>query len=108
MPACAFAAVCAATFLLALVRMDGSWPAGDGALLLASGTGHGAGFGALVQRVAAVPAQYAASFSGVISTVIQLAVAIGIAAATRAYGSTALALRRDPAASDRGCWPCTG
>jgi len=51
-----------------------------------AGAGHGSGFGALVQRTAAlVPSQHAAAFSGILSTASQLAIAVGIAATATIY-----------------------
>jgi len=53
------------------------WPPAATLLLAVAGAGHGSGFGALVQRTAAVvPTQDAAAFSGVLSTVNQLAIAV--------------------------------
>jgi hypothetical protein len=55
-------------------------------LLVLAGAGHGSGFGALVQRTAAtVPTSHAATFSGVLSTANQLAIAVGIAATATLY-----------------------
>lgn len=49
-------------------------------LLAVAGAGHGAGFGALVDRVAArVPARHTSAFSGLINTITQLSILIGIA-----------------------------
>lgn len=85
-PVCGFAAVAAATAVLAWATSGGSWPPVATGLLVVAGAGHGSGFGALVQRTAAaVPAGQAATFSGVLSTVIQLAIATGIAAAATLY-----------------------
>lgn len=85
-PACGFATVAAGTAGLAWATSGGTWPAAATGMLLVAGAGHGGGFGALVQRTAAaVPAGHAATFSGVLSTVIQLAVATGIAAAATLY-----------------------
>lgn len=50
-------------------------------LLVVAGIGHGAGFGALVDRVAAnTPPHRSSAFSGLVNTVTQMAILIGIAA----------------------------
>jgi MFS family permease len=85
-PACGFAAVAAGTGLLALATGHTGWPPAATLLLVVAGAGHGSGFGALVQRTAAiVPSAHAAAFSGVLSTANQLAIAVGIAATATLY-----------------------
>ena len=84
-----FAAIAAATATMAWATSDNSWPWQASILLAVAGAGHGAGFGALVHRTAGfVAAQHAASFSGVLSTVNQLAIVTGIAAAGALYTAT--------------------
>ena len=85
-PAYGFAAVTAGTGLLALATGHTGWPPAATLLLAVAGAGHGSGFGALVQRTAAVvPSQHAAAFSGILSTASQLAIAVGIAATATIY-----------------------
>lgn len=50
-------------------------------LLVIAGAGHGAGFGALIDRVAAtIPARHASAFSGLVNTATQLSILTGLAA----------------------------
>jgi MFS family permease len=84
-PGAGFALITAATAALALASR-GPWHWYATALLAAAGAGHGAGFGALVRRAAArVNRQHAASLSGLLATVNQLAIAIGVATAGTLY-----------------------
>jgi hypothetical protein len=58
-------------------------------LLVLAGAGHGAGFGPLVQQVVArIPPQHAATIGGLISTMSQLAGAIGVATLGSLYLAT--------------------
>jgi predicted MFS family arabinose efflux permease len=85
-PAACFASIAAAAALLAVATSGDRWPWPATVLLALAGAGHGAGFGALVQRTATgVTAEHAASFSGVLSTVNQLAIVAGIAVAGALY-----------------------
>jgi MFS family permease len=85
-PACGFAAVTAGIGLLAWATSHTGWPPAATLLLVVAGAGHGSGFGALVQRTAAtLPTSHAATFSGVLSTTNQLAIAVGIAATATFY-----------------------
>ena len=85
-PAAGFATIVAATAALAWTTSSGGWPPQATVLLGMAGAGHGAGFGALVQRTAgSIPAEHATSFSGVVSTINQLAVVFGIALAGTLY-----------------------
>jgi MFS family permease len=97
-PATSFALLASCTATLALATRGG-WPWYATALLAAAGAAHGAGFGALVRQAAATAsARHAASLSGVLATVNQLAIAVGIATAGSAY----LALLHHP--SHRGAF----
>lgn len=59
-------------------------------LLVIAGIGHGSGFGALVDRVTAhVPEHHSSALSGLINTVTQLSILIGIAALGGFYLSAA-------------------
>jgi MFS family permease len=50
-------------------------------LLVIAGAGHGAGFGALIDRVAAtIPPRHASAFSGLVNTATQLSILTGLAA----------------------------
>ncbi len=84
-PAAAFALIAAATATLGLATR-GAWPWYATAVLAVAGAAHGTGFGALVRRATAdSTARHAASLSGVLATVNQLAIAFGIAAAGTLY-----------------------
>lgn len=86
LPQAAFAAFAAAAGLIAWLTSTGAWPWQATALLLLAGTGHGAGFAFLAHRAsAAIPDRQAASFSGVLATVAQLAIVTGIAVAGTIY-----------------------
>ena len=90
LPAAAFAAFAAATGLLAWLTSVAAWPWEATAALVVAGAAHGAGFDALVHRAAAgVPTEHAASFSGVLATINQLAIVTGIAVAGTLYLSAA-------------------
>jgi MFS family permease len=79
-PTLGFGLISAATAGIALATRGG-WPLYATALLAVAGAGHGAGFGALVRRAAAdVAPEHAASLSGVLATVNQIPVAVGVAA----------------------------
>lgn len=85
-PGTGFAVIATATAALTWATSSGGWPWQATGLLAVAGAGHGVGFGALVQRTAStVPAEHAASISGVLSTINQLAIVIGIAAAGTLY-----------------------
>jgi MFS family permease len=59
-------------------------------LLVIAGAGHGAGFGSLIARVAAsIEASYVSAFSGLVNTVFQLSILIGLAALGGYYLSAA-------------------
>jgi len=86
LPQAAFAAFAAACVLLAWLTSPGAWPWQATAVLVLAGAAHGTGFGALVHRTAAgIPAQQAASFSGVLATINQLPMVTGIAVAGTIY-----------------------
>jgi MFS family permease len=86
LPQAAFAAFAAACVLLAWLTSPGEWPWPATAVLVLAGAAHGTGFDALVYRTAAdVPAQQAASFSGVLATINQLPMVTGIAVAGTIY-----------------------
>jgi predicted MFS family arabinose efflux permease len=74
------AALCGAEFALAATlgtRLDAGVVV---PLLVIAGAGHGTGFGALVDRIAAhVPPERSSALSGLINTVTQLAIVIGLA-----------------------------
>lgn len=90
LPQAAFTAFAAATGLLAWLTSDGSWPASATALLALAGAAHGTGFDVLAHRASAgVSASRAASFSGVLATVSQLAIVTGIAVGGTLYLSAA-------------------
>ena len=85
-PQAALTTFAAACVLLAWLTSPGAWPWEATAVLVLAGAAHGTGFGALVHRTAAgVPAEQAASFSGVLSTINQLPVVAGIAVAGTVY-----------------------
>jgi MFS family permease len=93
LPQAAFAVFAAACLLLAWLTSTMAWPWQATAVLVLAGAAHGTGFGALVHRTAAgVPAEQAASFSGVLATINQLAVVPGIAVAGTIYLSAGRAL----------------
>ncbi len=84
------AALCVAEFTLATLlgtRLD------MGAvvpLLVIAGAGHGTGFGALVDRIAAhIPSDRGSALSGLVNTVTQLSIVIGIAVVGGLYLSAA-------------------
>ena len=93
LPPAAFAAFATACLVLAWLTSTMAWPWQATAVLVLAGAAHGTGFGALVHRTAAgVPAGQAASFSGVLATINQLAVVPGIAVAGTIYLSANRAL----------------
>jgi MFS family permease len=84
-PAVSFTLLASCTGLLAS-STRAAWPWYATVLLAGAGIAHGAGFSALVRRAsAAASARHTASFSGVLATVIQLAIAAGIAIAGTLY-----------------------
>src|SRR5215510_454194 len=84
--AMAFAAFAATCALLSWLTSAGGWPWQATALLVIAGAAHGTGFDVLAHRTAAgVPAARAASFSGVLATVNQLAIVTGVAVAGTIY-----------------------
>jgi MFS family permease len=86
LPQAAFAVFAATFILLAWLTSTMSWPWQATALLVLAGAAHGTGFDALAHRTAAgVPVEQAASFSGVLATINQLAVVPGIAVAGTIY-----------------------
>jgi predicted MFS family arabinose efflux permease len=86
LPAAAFAVFAASCGVLAWLTRTGEWPWQASALLVVAGAAHGTGFDALVHRTAAsVPARQAASFSGVLATVNQVAIVTGIAVSGTIY-----------------------
>ncbi|MBO0808523.1 MAG: hypothetical protein J2P32_09515, partial [Actinobacteria bacterium] len=67
----------------------GSWPWPATALLALAGAAHGTGFGALAHRASAsIPDSHAASFSGILATITQLAITTGIAVVGTLYLAT--------------------
>jgi MFS family permease len=87
-PLAGFAVLSGVMAALAFVTRDG-WPWYATALLFPAGAGHGAGFGSLVRRAtAALGEEHASSFSGVLATVNQLAVAGGIAVGGTLYAAS--------------------
>ncbi|MGF7236743.1 MAG: hypothetical protein ACQSGP_17540 [Frankia sp.] len=89
-PAISFATLTVATGALAWTTKGQLWPWQATALLVLAGAGHGAGYGALMQRTAgSVDAEHAASVSGVLSTINQLAIVSGIAGAGALYVAVA-------------------
>ena len=91
LPLAAFAAFAATCGLLCWQTSAGGWPVQATALLAVAGAAHGTGFDALVHRTAAgLPAAQAASFSGVLATVNQLAIVTGIAIAGTIYLSAGM------------------
>jgi MFS family permease len=100
LPQSAFAVFATACGLLAWLTSGVAWPWQATAVLVIAGAAHGTGFDALVHRTAAsVPAGHAASFSGILATVNQLAIVTGIAVAGTLYLSAgpAAGLRPMPA-----------
>jgi MFS family permease len=86
LPAAAFAAFTTAAGLLAWLTSTATWPWPATSLLVIAGAAHGTGFDALVHRTTAdVPTRHAASFSGILATINQLAIITGIAAAGTIY-----------------------
>jgi MFS family permease len=86
LPQAALTTFAAACVLLAWLTSPGAWPWQATAVLVVAGAAHGTGFDALVHRTAAgVPAEQAASFSGVLATINQLPVVIGTAVAGTVY-----------------------
>jgi hypothetical protein len=79
---------------LALLALTGvTHPVPPLVMLAAGGLGTGAGFSALVDHLtSALPARYAASFSGVLNTNAELAAGVGVAV----FGSIFLALFDPP------------
>jgi MFS family permease len=97
LPQAAFAAFAAACILLAWLTSSGAWPWQATAVLVLAGAAHGTGFGALVHRTAAgIPARQAASFSGVLATINQLPMVIGIAVAGTIYLSAGRSIALPP------------
>jgi MFS family permease len=86
LPQTAFAVFAVSCGLLAWLAGASAWPWQATAILAVAGAAHGTGFDVLVHRTAAgVPAERAASFSGVLATVNQLAIVTGIAVAGTLY-----------------------
>ena len=86
LPLAALAVFAATCGLLSWLTSGGGWPWQATALLVIAGAAHGTGFDALVHRTAAgLPAARAASFSGVLATVNQLAIVTGVAVAGTIY-----------------------
>jgi hypothetical protein len=86
LPLAAFAAFATTCGLLSWLTSAGGWPWQATALLVIAGAAHGTGFDVLAHRTAAgVPAARAASFSGVLATVNQLAIVTGVAVAGTIY-----------------------
>lgn len=84
------AALCVAEFLLAALLGTHLDLAAVLPLLVIGGAGHGTGFGALVDRIAAhTPPERGSALSGLINTVTQLAIVIGIAVIGGLYLSAA-------------------
>jgi predicted MFS family arabinose efflux permease len=68
---------------------DSGWPWQATALLVLSGAGHGAGFGSLVRRtVENTPPEHATAIGGLLSTVTQLAIVVGVSALGSLYAAT--------------------
>jgi hypothetical protein len=87
----AFAVFAAACGVLAWLTSGGGWPWQATALLVVAGTAHGTGFGVLVHQTAArLPVSRAASFSGLLATVDQLAMITGIAVVGTIYLSAGM------------------
>src|SRR5215468_2218378 len=86
LPLAAFATFATTCALLSWFTSAGGWPWQSTALLVIAGAAHGTGFDVLAHRTAAgVPAARAASFSGVLATVNQLAIVAGVAVAGTIY-----------------------
>jgi len=86
LPQAAFTLFAVACALLAWLTSTTTWPWQATATLFIAGVAHGTGFDALVHRTAAgVPTEHAASFSGLLATVNQLAIVTGIAVAGTLY-----------------------
>jgi MFS family permease len=86
LPQAAFGIFAGACGLLAWLTSAAAWPWQATAVLVVAGAAHGTGFDALVHRTAAgVPVDHAASFSGVLATINQLAIVTGIAVAGTLY-----------------------
>lgn len=84
------AALCAAEFVLA-TRLD-THPdiAVVAPVLVIAGAGHGSGFGALVDRIAAhTPREQSSALSGLVNTTTQLSILVGIAVIGGLYLSVA-------------------
>lgn len=91
LPPAAFAVFAAACGLLAWLTSGGGWPSEATALLVVAGAAHGTGFDVLVhQTTAGLPAARAASFSGLLATVNQLAIITGIAVIGTIYLSAGM------------------
>lgn len=89
LPQSAFAAFSATAGLLAWLTSTGSWPWPATALLALAGAAHGTGFGTLAHHASiSVPDGHTASFSGVLATITQLAITIGIAIVGTIYLTT--------------------
>ncbi|MDQ1748697.1 MAG: hypothetical protein QOD07_2960, partial [Frankiaceae bacterium] len=90
-----------AAIAAALTAGSGGWTGWDSALLALAGVGNGLSFGALVaQIVARVAPAHASGASGAITTIVQLGIAVGVAAVGAVYlagGSST-----DPGADARG------
>jgi MFS family permease len=90
LPAAAFAAFAAAVGVLAWLTSAATWPWQATAVLVIAGAAHGTGFDTLAHcATARIPAGDAASLSGVLATVNQLAIVTGIAVAGTVYLSAA-------------------
>jgi MFS family permease len=89
-PVCGLLVLAGADLTLGLIVRSAWTPALALPLLVLAGAGHGAGFGPLVQQVVArIPPRHAAAIGGLISTVSQLAGAIGVATLGSVYLATA-------------------
>jgi MFS family permease len=90
LPAAAFTAFAAAAAALAWLTSGNGWPWQATAPLAVAGAAHGTGFDVIVHRTAAgVPGALTTAFSGVLATINQLAVVVGIAIAGTIYLSAA-------------------
>lgn len=97
LPQAAFAVFAAASGLLAWLTSTAAWPWQATAVLVIAGAAHGTGFDALVHHTSAgVPLSHAASFSGVLATINQLAIVTGIAVAGTLYLSAGRATALPP------------
>ena len=89
-PVCGLLVLAGADLALGLLVRSAWTPTLTLPLLVLAGAGHGAGFGPLVQQmVARIPPRHAAAIGGLISTMSQLAGAIGVATLGSLYLATA-------------------